>query len=174
MAELRAAVALAPSEPNLHFGIGYIHWTHHDDDEAEPEFLAETKIDPTNAKAWAWLGDIQLRHHNDPAAARKLLEKALSIDANIRIAHLDLGIVMTDTKEFDGATTHLNEAIRLDPSKPDAHSRLAAVYRQVGKRTEAAAELAIVKQLNQKPEDSLLKVSGDSAPSASPKPAPPR
>ena len=55
----------------------------------------------------------------------------------------------------------MKEAIRLDGSKTDAHFRLARVYKEAGKPAEAAAELAIVRQLReQKSEDSLRNVTG--------------
>jgi tetratricopeptide (TPR) repeat protein len=90
-----------------------------------------------------------------------LLDKALAIDPTVRIAHLDLGIVFAQDKQYDRAIAAFKEAIRLDDSKTDAHFRLARVYREAGKPAEAAAELAIVRQLReQTKEDNLQKVTG--------------
>jgi predicted Zn-dependent protease len=163
---LRSALAKSPSEPNLHFGIGYIYWTQHKDGEAEREFELEAKRDPANAQAWAWLGDIQLRR-NDSRKARPLIEKALALDPRIRIAHFDLGIVLAQDGQYAGAIRELKEAIRLDPDRTDAHYRLARVYRDAGKTAEANAELDIVKQLRDKKEDSLMKVT-NKPPAANP------
>jgi Tfp pilus assembly protein PilF len=55
----------------------------------------------------------------------------------------------------------LREAQRLDPSRPDAHYRLARVYQEMGRQREAQAELAIVKRLHEeKAEETLHQVSG--------------
>jgi tetratricopeptide (TPR) repeat protein len=157
--ELKAALATSPSEPNAHFGIGFIYWSQQKDDEAEREFRQELDHDPANAQAWAWLADVLIRR-NDFEKARPLLDKALSIDPRVRIAHLDLGICFAQDKQYGRAIEALKEAIRLDDSKTDAHFRLARVYKEAGKPAESAAELAIVRRLReQKNEDNLQKVA---------------
>jgi hypothetical protein len=51
--------------------------------------------------------------------------------------------------------------VRLDPSRADAHYRLAQVYRSLGRATEAKAELATVRRLHEKRnEDLLQQISG--------------
>jgi len=157
--ELKAAIAKSPAEPNVHFAIGYIYWSQQKDDEAEREFHLELDHDPANAQAWAWLADVLIRR-NDFHKAKPLLDKALSIDPSVRIAHLDLGIVFAQDKQYGPAIEAFQEAIRLDGSKADAHFRLARVYKEAGKPAESAAELAIVRQLReQKGEDNLQKVT---------------
>ena len=158
--ELKTAIAKSPNEPHVHFAIGYIYWSQQKDDEAAREFRLELDRDPGNAQAWAWLADVLIRN-NDFQKAKPLLDKALSIDPRVRIAHLDLGIVFAQDKKYDRAIAALKEAIRLDASKTDAHFRLARVYREAGKPAEATAELAIVRQLGeQKKKDSLHEVTG--------------
>jgi tetratricopeptide (TPR) repeat protein len=158
--ELKAAIAKSPAEPNVHFAVGYIYWSQQKDDEAEREFRVELDHDPANSQALAWLADVLIRR-NDYQMAKPLLDKALSIDSTVRIAHLDLGIVFAQDKQYDRAIAAFQEAIRLDDSKTDAHFRLARVYKEAGKPAEAAAELAIVRKLReQKTEDSLQKVTG--------------
>jgi thioredoxin-like negative regulator of GroEL len=56
-------------------------------------------------------------------------------------------------------------AVKLDPTQPDAHYRLARLYTQVGQKQKAAREFAKTRELHSKTEDSLIqKVSGDGAP----------
>lgn len=160
IAELQAALAKSPNEPNVHFAIGYIYWSQQKDDDAEREFRAELDHDPANAQAWAWLADVLIRR-NDFQKAKPLLDKAVALDLRVRIAHLDLGIVFAQNKQYDRAIAAFKEAIRLDGSKTDAHFRLARVYKEAGKPAESAAELAIVRDLReQKTSDSLQKVTG--------------
>ncbi len=159
IAELKQAAEKSPSEPGLHFAMGYIHWAHHQDDDAEREFRIELAHDPASARSMAWLGDVAIRR-NDAKTALPLLEKAVKLEPGIRIAHLDLGIVLSDTPQRDRAVRELREAIRLDPSQPDAHYRLARVYKSLGRTADANAEFAAVRQLHEKKEDTVKDISG--------------
>jgi tetratricopeptide (TPR) repeat protein len=157
IAELKAAIAQAPSEPNLHFALGYMYWVQHKDDEAEREFKIEAERDPKNAQPLAWLGSIQIRR-NELQKAKVLLEKAIALDRDLRIAHVDLGIVFAETGQNNRAIAEWKEAIRLDPEQVDAHYRLARLYRATGRVADANRELEIVKGLKEK-KDTLANVT---------------
>jgi tetratricopeptide (TPR) repeat protein len=160
IAELQAAAVASPTEPEAHFGLGYLFWKEKRYDEAEREFRLELDKDPSHAQAAAYLGDVLMRR-GDQAAAEPLLEKARRLNPQVRIAHLDLGIVYAGRKQNDRAMRELREAVKLDPSRADAHYRLARVYQSLGRAAEAEAELATVKQLHEdRLEDMLHKVSG--------------
>jgi tetratricopeptide (TPR) repeat protein len=99
--------------------------------------------------------------HSDLASnAEEHLRQALKLDPKIRLAHLDLGILLADRNGSEAAA-HLREAIRIDPSKPDAHYRLGRLWLSMGRQAEADAEFAQVKQLaeQQQPEP-LVAVPG--------------
>jgi Flp pilus assembly protein TadD len=158
--EFQAAATASPKEPNVHFGLGYLYWKERRNDEAEGEFRRELANDPSHAQANAYLGDVLL-HRDDAEGARPLLEKARRLDPKIRIVHLDLGILHAGHKEYEPASRELREAVRLDPSRADAHYRLAQVYQSLGRTTEAKAELATVRRLHEKRnEDLLQQISG--------------
>jgi len=160
IAELQAATAASPPEPNAHFGLGYLFWKERHYDEAEREFRAELDKDATNAPAAAYLADV-LIHRGDPQAAEPLFEQALRLNPKIRLARLDLGILYAERKENGRALRELREAVRLDPSRADAHYRLAHVYEGLGQQAAAKSELATVTQLHEnRLEDMLHKVSG--------------
>src|SRR5208282_6175953 len=90
--EFEAARAISPSEPRVHFGLGYLHWKSREYDEAKREFESELSVNSSNALALTYLGDIALkRDHTD--AALSLLDRATRINKDIRIAYLDLGFV---------------------------------------------------------------------------------
>ncbi len=56
----------------------------------------------------------------------------------------------------------LQHAVKLDPTQPDAHYRLARLYTLLGQKEKAAQEFAKTKELHSKTEDSLIeKVSGE-------------
>jgi tetratricopeptide (TPR) repeat protein len=152
---LRETAQKFPSEPSIHFDIGYIYWTLHKDDEAEKELQLEVAQYPANAHAWTLLGDVEIRR-NQTAQARPFLEKALAIDPGIHIERLDLGIVFAEDKQYDRAIAEFKEAIRLDDARPDAHLQLARVYQQTGKMAEAEAEMAILKKLREEEQHRVL------------------
>ena len=54
IAEFEAAANIAPRQPELHFGLGYLYWKSHQYDDAKHAFEAELSIDPGNAQALAY------------------------------------------------------------------------------------------------------------------------
>jgi len=159
IAEYRAATSQGYL-PNAHFGLGYLLWKEHRFDEASVEFRKELASDPSHAQALAYLGDVVLKHGQAKSAEGMLLQ-AIAHQKDIRIAHLDLGVIYSDQKRYQEAVAQLKQAIALDPKRADAHYRLARVYRESGDPTQAAAQLGIVKQLHEKTnEDLIVKISG--------------
>ncbi|SRR6266567_9608550 len=67
---------------------------------ASREFRLEIARDPAHAAAWAYLGDVLMREEK-PAEAARALEKAVKLDPKIRLAHLDLGILSIDSKQYE-------------------------------------------------------------------------
>ncbi len=56
IAEFQEAAKIAPREPNVHFGLGFLYWKSHDYDKAKQEFEAELATDPNHAQALGLLG----------------------------------------------------------------------------------------------------------------------
>ena len=86
-------------------------------------------------------------HTGNEKEAEAHLLRALKLDPSIRLAHLDLGILLAAKSDSAGAERHFREAIRLDPSKPDAHYRLGRLWLSLGRQQEANSEFAKVKEL---------------------------
>jgi len=68
--------------------------------------------------------------------------RALALDPNDVDAHIGVGKVLMASGETEGALGHLLEAIQRDPLNEVAHFRLSAVYRQLGRTSDASRELA--------------------------------
>lgn len=75
------------------------------------------------------------------------LRKAVQLDPNLAIAHLQLGIIYTERKNASGAISAYQQAIAADPSLEEAHYRLAQIYSQTGDKAKAATELALYEKL---------------------------
>ncbi|HWG22390.1 MAG TPA: tetratricopeptide repeat protein [Terracidiphilus sp.] len=155
--EFRAAIAVNPKEPDVHFGLGYLLWTKGQYGEAAHEFQAELNNDPQHLQAMLYLADsdIQLQNSED---AKALLEKLVRLLPNDAMAHRDLGIVYADGGNNQDAAAQFEDSIRLAPSDVNAHYRLARLYRATGRTAEANIEFGKAKTLNKAADDHLLKV----------------
>jgi tetratricopeptide (TPR) repeat protein len=154
IAELEAAAKVNPREPEVNFGLGYLYWKQHQYDDAKSAFESELSLDPDHAQALAYLGDIELKA-SDPEKALRLLEKAVHQRTDIRIAYVDLGAILTGQKRYQEAKAALQRAVQLDPSRPDAHFRLARLYQLTGSRAAAQQEFAKVRELHEKADEDV-------------------
>jgi tetratricopeptide (TPR) repeat protein len=136
--QFRAAVRANDKEPNVHYSLGYLLWKMKQYREAAHEFEAELANVPNHVQALAYLGDAEMRLQ-DPQATPHLLE-AVRIDPQMKLAHLDLGILYSDAGRRDDALRELREAAALSPSDVDVHWRLGRFYQAAGMRDEAKAE----------------------------------
>ena len=145
-AEFEAAVKATPVPPETHFGLGYLYWKQKRYEEACREFEAELRTQPQHPQALTYLGDAEMHADRDqPAEAH--LRRALALSANLRLAQLDLGILLAAKNDYEGAARCFREAIRIDPNNPDAHYRLGRLWSSLGREQEAQAEFAKVKKL---------------------------
>jgi len=153
--EFQVAAEIAPRQPNVHFGLGYLYWKQLKFEDAELAFRRELSNDPAHAQSKAYLGDIFVRR-NGFDEALPLLEEAVKLQPDLRIAHLDLGSIYTQQKQYEKAIAALKEAIRLDPNQADSHYRLAMTYRAMGRTEETEAVLEQLKQIHEKRREELL------------------
>ncbi len=87
LSEFQEAAKIAPSEPNLHFGLGFLHWKLNQYEDAQKELNLELSLYPAHAQALAYLGDIALKQ-NRPEEAVPLLKEAIQVRSDLRFAHL--------------------------------------------------------------------------------------
>src|SRR5205814_8613489 len=106
----------------------------------------------------AYLGYIELKR-NAPGKALPLLNNAIHLRNDIRIAYLDIGAILWEEKKYQEALVALQHAEKLDPAQPDAHYRLARLYRAMGNVVAAEREFARVSELQEKTEDMAPKMS---------------
>jgi len=153
--QFRAAVKADPKAPNAHFGLGYLLWTQMQYEEAAQSFQAELEHDPNHAQALAYLGDTNIRL-NHPEAAQPVLAKAVQLDQNNELAHLDLGILAADAGKKDEALRQFQEATRLSPDDVSAHLHLGRLYKAMGRKDEAKLEFDKTSSLTKANHDSVF------------------
>ena len=137
--QFRAAVQANPKEPNVHFGLGYLLWVQSQYEEAAHEFQAELANVPNHVQAMVYLADTNLKMGH-PEVALPLLRKAIRLDPEIELAHLDLGILYADAGRRDDALRELKVAARLSPNDVNPHWRLARLYQAMGRKEDANIE----------------------------------
>lgn len=152
--QFRAAVKANPKEPNVHFGLGYLLWTKAQYAEAAVEFKAELANVPDHGQALVYLADSNIKL-NHPELALPLLRKALRLEPNTELAHLDLGIIYADKGQHADALRELRTATKLKPDDVAVHWRLAQLYRTMGRTNEAQMEFEKTKTLTRAADESL-------------------
>jgi tetratricopeptide (TPR) repeat protein len=161
--EFEAALKIAPREPEVNFGLGYLHWKLSQFDEAAKYFNDELAIDPNHPQALAYLADIAMKN-NEPEKALPLLQKVVKQRDDIRIAYVDLGAILTQQKRYPEALAALQQAVKLDPAQPDAHFRLGKLHQTMGNMTAAEREFAKVRELHEKQNDDVASKMARPAP----------
>jgi len=76
----------------------------------------------------------------EPETARRLLEKALTINDRDAAAHFELGTLFELARRYPEAARELERAVELAPDDPATHYRLARAYDRLGKPQAAQAE----------------------------------
>jgi tetratricopeptide (TPR) repeat protein len=82
------------------------------------------------------------------AEAESQLNAAIKLDPHLGNAHLQLGILYAQRKDFARAVTALQQAVEYTPLPDEAHYRLAEVYRRTGEVEKARQETALYKQIS--------------------------
>ncbi len=94
-----------------------------------------------------------LLKQGSPDQAEPLLREAVSLGPRLPQAHCQLGILLAKQEKHADAVDALKKAAELDTSYPQPHFTLAHVYRRLGEKEKAAAELATFQKLKQAQED---------------------
>jgi tetratricopeptide (TPR) repeat protein len=86
---------------------------------------------------------------NNGPSAEQQFRKAIERDPHFGNAYLQLGILLSERKDFAGAIDSLQKAIAYTPVPDEAHYRLAEVYRRMGDAEKARQQTALYKQISE-------------------------
>ena len=145
LVEYRRVIELEPTRPGIHFRIGRA-LSSSSLEEAMQAFLAELKIDPTNANAAYEAGEIH-RRAGEFEAARKHFEQAIRSYPSFEQARLGLAQTLLSLGSPAGALAHLQAAIELNPENEVSFYRLAQAQRALGNVEEQKKALAEYQRL---------------------------
>ncbi len=153
--EYRAAIALKPSLPNLHYSLGHLLWKDLKVPEARVELEAELDLNPRHPGALDNLGDTYLLEHQ-PNKALPYLLRALAADSGNPDVHRDLGTAYSELGDYRKAEEQFKIAVSADRDG-SVHYKLARVYQALGEKESAAREFALSTALNRESHNKLEK-----------------
>jgi len=156
--EYRAAIALKPSAPNLHYSLGHLLWKDLKVSEARVELQAELAMNPHHAGALNDLGNTYLFEHQ-PNKALPYLLKAFEANPGNADIHRDLGTAYSELGDYHKAEEHFKIAVANDHDGA-VHYKLARAYQALGEKEKAAREFAISTALNRESHEKLEKQTG--------------
>ena len=153
--EYRAAIAMKPSLPNLHYSLGHLLWKDLKVAEARVELEAELELNPLHAGALDDLGDTYLLEHQ-AGKALPYLNRALKADPGNSDIHRDLGTAYSALRDYKKAEAEFKIALA-DDHDGSVHYKLARVYQALGEKDNAAREFALSTALNREAHSKLEK-----------------
>jgi tetratricopeptide (TPR) repeat protein len=155
MDEYRAAIALKPALPNLHYSLGHLLWKDLKVADARVELEAELALNPRHAGALNDLGNTYLLEH-EPQQAMPYLKRALAADTGNPDIHRDLGTAYFQLYDYRNAEAEFKIAIAGDHDG-SVHYKLARVYQALGEKDKAAHEFDLSAALNRESHSKLEK-----------------
>jgi len=116
---------------------------------AKKEFEQELAIDPVNAGAEFWLGEIaRIDGQWDDAIAH--FAAAAKIDPHFNDAFLSLGTALNSAGRHSDAIPQLEHYVKISPEDPSGHYQLSIAYSRAGRKEDALRETTLHRQLLEK------------------------
>lgn len=140
-AALTNAARLAPQQFRWPYLLGVLYQRDRRLAEAAEALAAALAIEPGYLPAVLRLAEIR-RLESDHDAARRLFERALSIDRSSAAAYRGLGLLAASEEQLDSAVAQLETALSLAPEASSLHQPLGLAYRDLGELDKARQHLA--------------------------------
>jgi Tfp pilus assembly protein PilF len=142
--QLEKLAAADPKNALYVYWLGRLDYDGHLYPSAMRRFQQAIVLDPTMARAYDNLGLVYY-YQNQNTLAVEYFKKAIELERNSAHSsawpYLNLAITEQFLNQNAGAEAHLRQALRLDPTLPQAHFQLGTVLEDDGKLEEATTEL---------------------------------
>jgi tetratricopeptide (TPR) repeat protein len=154
--EYRKILEQDPKVPGIHYRLARIALsrpqTPETVEEGKNELEAELLVDPTNAAAIFFLGEMARQAASwDEAITR--FSKAAQLDPGFAEAFLALGMSLNSASRFQEAVSPLERYVKMVPDDPAGHYQLSVAYARTGRKADATREIGIQQQLAQRREE---------------------
>ena len=144
--DLEKAVAIDPKIPGVWTWTGMARDRVSDEEGAKQAYRNALELDPRDFEANLHLGAILYRERN-MAAAKPLLDRALSLQPKSSLALYALALVRAAMNEIDQAVQDLERVTVSEPEWLEPHVKLASLYFRVHREPEARREQELVEKL---------------------------
>ena len=146
-AEYRKILEADPKLPDIHYRLGRILLSKQPPavEEAKKEFETELQIDPANASAEFMLGDIA-RQAQQWDQAIQHFSRAEKLDPGFQEAYLGLGMALNAAGKYSEAVGPLETYVKMQPADPAGHYQLSIAYAKLGRKEDAAREMALQRE----------------------------
>ncbi len=118
-------------------------------EDAKKEFEQELAIDPVNAAAEFWLGEIA-RQGGQWDEAISHFAAAAKIDPHFADAVLSLGTALNSAGRYSEAIPQLEQYVKMAPENLAGHYQLSIAYARVGRKEDSVRETTLHRQLFEK------------------------
>ena len=118
-------------------------------EDAKSEFEQELAIDPVNAAAQFWLGELA-RREGQWEEAIPHFAAAVELDSNFSDALLALGSSLNAAGRFQEAIPPLEKYVKMSPEAVAGHYQLYVAYQRTGRNEDSAREMALHQQMLEK------------------------
>lgn len=150
--EYQKALSISPDLAGLHYELGQaiLAESHLDNSlaDAQHEFEYSLRLNPMNARCECQLAEVELlRAH--PTEASGHFARALRIDPEAACAKAGVAAQLIDEGKEQEALQYMQAAVQGDPDNAQLHFRLAALYRRLGMKEDAAKETDKFKHLRE-------------------------
>jgi tetratricopeptide (TPR) repeat protein len=148
----REIIAQSPKLSGIHLRLGRAILSQEattSAEEASREFEAELAVDPYNASAEFWLGEVaRLAEKWDQAVLH--FESATKLDPDYAEAYLGQGMSANAAKRHAEAIVPLEHYVKLAPNDPAGHYQLSIAYMRTDRAEESDRERNLLRQLAEK------------------------
>ena len=150
---LRAA-DLNPSDPGCYLFLSRAYDSSPNQaDEVIERFHRYAQLQPRNSRALyyyamsLWKGKRAQQTDQDFSEIAKLLKSSVALDSKFAEAHLQLGNLYSDQKQYAAAIPEYMRALTQNPDLADAHYRLGQAYVRTGDRQAAQQQFDVYQKL---------------------------
>lgn len=118
--------------------LGLMHSLQGDPQGAEARLKRAIAMDPNDAKAWHWYGDLLIYGFGDPAAAIPKLRKARELDPLSPVVVVTLGEAYNAAGDLAEGLRLFRKTLEIDPDFGSAYSYIGTTYLSLGDAEKAA------------------------------------
>ncbi len=157
-----------PEDPAAHDSLLLARWYSEKRDctslsRAMSLLTAATRIDSAYARAWADLAQVSIlragfclsgTEEADRLTARRAVDRALRLDSSLAVAHMTLGFMDVDERDWAAAAIEFTRAVQLDSTRADIWLFRSWYYVGLGRLDSARLSIRRARQLD--PSSSII------------------